>query len=175
MQRDKVASRNKLESYVFRQVLTSHLFVNKNINRIFIFSVRQAIEDAGSKLSDSDKRKVQKECDNCIKWLDNNQTAEKDEYEYRFKEIQNICSPIMTKIHKGGRGASGEQGGGPTIEEVDQIMRFASFSIKTILSLSEIMFFLYISVFFPMESIITMKIVSIVLLIYDAWTLLLIF
>lgn len=98
MQRDKVSSRNKLESYVF--------------------SLRQAVDDAGGKINDSDKRRVQKECDNCIKWLDSNQMAEKDEYEYRLKELQNICSPIMTKLHRGGRGASGEQDG-PTIEEVD--------------------------------------------------------
>lgn len=80
------------------------------------FSLRQAVEEAGTKLSDSDKRKVQNECDNCISWLDRNQMAEKDEYEYRLKELQNICSPVMTKLHKG-RGARGEDG--PTIEEVD--------------------------------------------------------
>lgn len=103
----------------YKLLLLNKLIIKESRHLTFIFSVRQAIDDAGSKLSDSDKRKVQKECDNCITWLDNNQTAEKDEYEYRFKEIQNICSPIMTKIHKGGRGASGEQSGGPTIEEVD--------------------------------------------------------
>ncbi|XP_066261421.1 heat shock protein 68-like [Euwallacea similis] len=97
-QRDKVSSRNKLENYVF--------------------GVRQAIEDAGSKLRDSDKRKVQKECDSCISWLDTNEMAEKDEYEYRLKELQKICNPIMTELHKGGRGADKEQDG-PTIEEVD--------------------------------------------------------
>ncbi|XP_066137479.1 heat shock protein 68-like [Euwallacea fornicatus] len=97
-QRDKVASRNKLESYVF--------------------GVRQAVEDTGSKLSDSDKRKVQKECESCINWLDTNQMAERDEYEYRLKELQKICSPIMTELHKGGRGAGNDQDG-PTIEEVD--------------------------------------------------------
>ncbi|KAL1497925.1 hypothetical protein ABEB36_008805 [Hypothenemus hampei] len=99
LQRERIASRNKLESYVF--------------------SVRQAVEDAGSKLTDSEKRKVQSECDNCISWLDGNQTAEKDEYEYRLKEIQNICSPVMTKLHRGGRSNAGGAQDGPTIEEVD--------------------------------------------------------
>ncbi|KAF7281895.1 hypothetical protein GWI33_004095 [Rhynchophorus ferrugineus] len=98
MQRERVASRNKLESYVF--------------------SLRQAVDDSGNKLSESDKRRVQIECDNSIKWLDNNQMAEKDEYEYRLKELQNICSPIMTKLHRGGKNTGGDQDG-PTIEEVD--------------------------------------------------------
>lgn len=99
-QRQRVASKNQLESYVF--------------------SVKQSIDDAGSKLTDSEKNKIRDECDSTIKWLDANQTAEKDEYEYRLKELENICRPVMTKLH---RGAAGESGGGkqdgPTIEEVD--------------------------------------------------------
>lgn len=105
-QRERVASKNQLESYVF--------------------GVRQAIDEAGAKLSDSDKRKVRSECEDAIKWLDANQTAEKDEFEYRLKELQRICNPVMTKLHQGGGGsgggASGEGAGrqdGPTIEEVD--------------------------------------------------------
>lgn len=104
-QRDRIACRNSLESY--------------------IFSVKQAVDDAGNKLSSDDKRRVQNECDNYMKWLESNQLAEKDEFEYKLKEIQRVCSPIMTKLHRGG-GRGGYEGGhtsgdqdGPTIEEVD--------------------------------------------------------
>ncbi|KAJ8915041.1 hypothetical protein NQ315_016016, partial [Exocentrus adspersus] len=96
-QRDRIASKNALENYVY--------------------SVKQTVEDYGNKLSSEDKRKVQKECDNCIKWLDSNQMAEKDEFEYKLKEITRTCSPIMTKLHRGGNDKSGDDG--PTIEEVD--------------------------------------------------------
>ncbi|KAJ8981907.1 hypothetical protein NQ317_007299 [Molorchus minor] len=98
-QREKVASKNSLESYVY--------------------GVKQAVDDCGSKLNNNDKNKVQRECDNCIKWLDSNQTAEKDEFEYKLKEMQRICSPIMTKLHKGGDGGSSGGNDGPTIEEMD--------------------------------------------------------
>ncbi|XP_019771592.1 heat shock protein 68 [Dendroctonus ponderosae] len=98
LQRDRVASKNKLESYVF--------------------GIRQAADDAGPKLTESEKRKVQKECDNCVQWLDNNQLAEKEEYEDRLRAVENLCSPIMAKLHRGSKGPSGEQDG-PTIEEVD--------------------------------------------------------
>lgn len=91
-QRERVASKNQLESYVY--------------------SVKQTVEDCGSKLSENEKKKVINECENCIKWLDSNQTAEKDEYEYKYKELSGVCSPIMTKLHKGAQD-------GPTIEEVD--------------------------------------------------------
>jgi len=64
--------------------------------------------------------------------LDNNQLADKEEYEHKLKEIQKSCSALMMKIH-GGAGQGGDAppagargfpgsrsgAGGPTIEEVD--------------------------------------------------------
>lgn len=104
-QREKITSRNALEGYVF--------------------SLKQAVEDAGDKLDQSDKNTVLKCCEDTIKWLDANTLAEKDEYEHRQKEVSRVCSPIMTKLHGGGPGGAscGQQAGGartgPTVEEVD--------------------------------------------------------
>ena len=101
-QRDKVAARNKLESYVF--------------------SVKQAVGDAGDKLSDSEKEQANKECEQAIKWLDNNTLAEKDEYEHKLDELQKVCSPLMMKLHGGSQSQdqhAGHGGRGPTVEEVD--------------------------------------------------------
>lgn len=92
-QKERISSKNQLESYVY--------------------SVKQAMEECGKRLNDNDKKKILKECENCIKWLDSNQMAEKDEFEFKYKELNRICSPIMTKLHKGGTED------GPTIEEVD--------------------------------------------------------
>ncbi|CAH4036651.1 heat shock protein 68-like [Pieris brassicae] len=99
-QRQRVAARNQLESYVF--------------------SVRQALDDAGAKLPDQDKDSARSQCDEAIKWLDNNTLAEKEEYEHKLKELQRVCSPIMSKLHgAGGAAPSGGQSNGPTVEEVD--------------------------------------------------------
>lgn len=54
--------------------------------------------------------------------MDQNTLAEKDEFEHKMKEVTNICSPIMTKLHGcGSNGNHGDQPGrnGPTVEEVD--------------------------------------------------------
>ncbi|GIY34428.1 heat shock protein 70 B2 [Caerostris darwini] len=103
-QREKVAARNNLESYVY--------------------SVKQAADSASDdKLSSADKTKVKEACDNAINWLDNNTLAEKDEIEHKLKEVQSELGPIMTKMHQaGGNSNPGQQSGttsGPTIEEVD--------------------------------------------------------
>lgn len=94
-QKERVSSKNRLENYVY--------------------SVKQAVEQHGGKLSQSDRSSVARECENCVKWLDANQTAEKDEFEHKMKELQRVCAPVMSKLHRGGQ--NGQDG--PTIEEVD--------------------------------------------------------
>ena len=108
-QKQKISARNSLEGYVF--------------------SVKQAIEQADSKLDPNDKEVALKSCNDTIKWLDSNSLAEKDEYDEKMKELGRICTPIMTKLHSSSsqstppncsqqaRGSSGYKG--PTVEEVD--------------------------------------------------------
>jgi heat shock protein 1/8 len=98
-QRERVSAKNKLETY--------------------IFSVKQAISDAQtSTLSSNDKKTVQDACDKELKWLDANQQAEKDEYEFHYSELSRKCSPFMSKLHQSNRN-SGSGRNGPTVEEVE--------------------------------------------------------
>nr|AIK01869.1 HSP70 [Orius sauteri] len=104
MQREKVTARNQVESYVF--------------------NVKQAAEECGDKLSQSDKNLVKSKCEEAIRWLDNNTLAEKEEYQHKLSELQKEFSPFMSKLHGGAQGGfpGGDQHknkSGPTIEEVD--------------------------------------------------------
>uniref|UniRef100_A0A1A8GCG9 Heat shock 70kDa protein 1A n=1 Tax=Nothobranchius korthausae TaxID=1143690 RepID=A0A1A8GCG9_9TELE len=106
-QREKIAAKNSLESYAF--------------------NMKSSVEDEKlkDKISDQDRKKVTEKCQETIAWLENNQLAEKDEYQHKQKELENVCNPIIRKLYQGGMptGSCGEQarGGtqGPTIEEVD--------------------------------------------------------
>ncbi|XP_062612957.1 heat shock protein 70 B2-like [Saccostrea cucullata] len=100
-QRQRIAARNQLESYVF--------------------SVKQAAEEHGDKLPPEDKEKATSICSETLSWLDSNALAETDEFEFKLKEVQKVCSPIMAKLHGGGQSQSGgaSQDGGPTVEEMD--------------------------------------------------------
>ena len=91
-----------------------------------------------------DKAKVDTAVDDTLRWLDSNLSAEKEEYEEKLKELQNVVQPILQKMSSsggvpGGTGASGMNMGGasggmppdmsgstnegntsgPTIEELD--------------------------------------------------------
>ena len=100
-QKEKISARNNLENY--------------------IFSVKQAIENGNDKLTPAEKDAVSKECDETLKWLDNNTLAEKDEFQHRLDELQKVCSPTMMKMHGANNQQSSDHGTsrGPTVEEMD--------------------------------------------------------
>ncbi|KAF4093016.1 hypothetical protein AMELA_G00027600 [Ameiurus melas] len=110
-QREKVAAKNSLESYAF--------------------NMKNSAEDESlkGKISEEDKKTVIERCNQAITWLENNQLAEKEEFEHELKELEKVCNPIITKLYQGGmpagscgaqaRSASGANTQGPTIEEVD--------------------------------------------------------
>ena len=116
LQREKIAAKNNLESYCFQ--------------------MKSSVEDDKfkDKISPDDKKTIVDKCDEAIRWLDGNQMAEKDEFQDKQKEVEAVCSPIVTKLYQqsgggsgqgGGPGQGGPQaaggggGGGPTVEEVD--------------------------------------------------------
>ncbi|KAF8564096.1 hypothetical protein P879_09024 [Paragonimus westermani] len=119
--RERVAAKNGLESYAY--------------------SMKQTVEDekVKDKMSEADRKLIGDKCSEMITWLETNQTAVKDEYEHKQKELEKVCNPIITKMYQaagGAEGMGGMPGGfpggmpgaggagvggakGPTIEEVD--------------------------------------------------------
>jgi heat shock protein 1/8 len=105
VQKERIDSKNKLESYCF--------------------NMKSTIEDENfkGKISEGNRNTIKEKCEDAIKWLDNNQTAEKEEYADKLSEVEAICKPIVTKLYGGGapNGSAmpSEGNGGPTVEEVD--------------------------------------------------------
>ncbi|OJD20026.1 hsp72-like protein [Emergomyces pasteurianus Ep9510] len=115
----------------------------KNGLESYAYSLRNTIGDpkVDEKLDAADKEKLKTEIDKTVQWLDENQTATKEEYESQQKELESVANPIMMKFYGAGgegapggfpgaggpggfpgAGAGGPTGGGddgPTVEEVD--------------------------------------------------------
>ncbi|KAH0851055.1 hypothetical protein HID58_095012 [Brassica napus] len=107
----------------------------KNSLENYAYNMRNTVKDEklAQKLDQEDKQKIEKAIDETIEWIEGNQLAEVDEFEYKLKELEGICSPIISKMYQGGAsaggandgmpgdGGSGGSGGGqgPKIEEVD--------------------------------------------------------
>uniref|UniRef100_A0A3B3HR10 Heat shock protein family A (Hsp70) member 2 n=1 Tax=Oryzias latipes TaxID=8090 RepID=A0A3B3HR10_ORYLA len=106
-QRDKIAAKNSLESLAF--------------------NLKSSAQDDSlkDKISQEDRKRVVEKCDETIAWLENNQLADKDEFQHKQKELEKVCNPIISKLYQGGMpsGSCREQARadsqGPTIEEVD--------------------------------------------------------
>merc|ERR1719326_1962652 len=133
--------------HICRSVMMDHICRNritaKNGLEAYCFQMKSTMEDdkMKDKISEEDKKTILDKVTETLSWLDNNQTAEKDEYEHQQKELEGICNPIITKLYQaaggapggmpgaggmpggmpGGAGAPppGAGGAGPTIEEVD--------------------------------------------------------
>lgn len=102
MQREKITARNSLESYVY--------------------SVKQTAEDPDvmNKLNADDLEIVKNKTQEVMAWLDRNSMADKEEYEEKQKDLQQVCSPIMAKLHGQQQPQQGySSSDGPTVEEVD--------------------------------------------------------
>jgi len=121
--KDKVQSKNGLESYAYQ--------------------MKSTIEDekVKDKISEEDKTAITTKCKETLDWLDANAEATKEEFDSKQKELESVCTPIVTKLYQsaggppggmpgggmpgggmpGGAGAPPPSGGagGPTIEEVD--------------------------------------------------------
>jgi len=123
-QRDRIQSKNSLESYAY--------------------SMKSTVEDekVKDKIGEEDKKSITDKCKEVIDWLDHHQDDSKSEYEDKQKELEKVCNPIITKLYQAGGAPGGAPGGmpgggmpggfpggapppsggqssGPTIEEVD--------------------------------------------------------
>jgi len=106
--KEKVESRNEFESYAY--------------------SLKNQIGDKdklGGKLNEEDKAAIEKAVEEAISWMESHQDASVEELKEEKKKLEDIATPIVSKIYQqnggqpggeGGEGAPGgeEQEGGPS-------------------------------------------------------------
>jgi heat shock protein 1/8 len=88
-QQKRVAAKNALEGYTY--------------------TLRNTLSDPKmkDKITDSDKKSLEKAIADTIKWMDSNEAAEKEEFDHKLEELQGVATPIMTKLYQGAGGAPG--------------------------------------------------------------------
>lgn len=90
---DRVAAKNKLEQY--------------------IYGLRTTIDDAKvkDKIDSGDRSAIETAVKDAQSWLDSHESADKEEFEQKQKEVEAIAQPIIMKIYQAGGGAGGMPGG----------------------------------------------------------------
>jgi L1 cell adhesion molecule like protein len=81
----------------------------------YCYSLKQTIDDekVKDKISDEDKKAIEKKVKEIIQWVEGNEAAEVEEFEDKKKELESVANPIMTKMYSEGGGAGGMPGGMP--------------------------------------------------------------
>jgi L1 cell adhesion molecule like protein len=123
-QKERIGAKNGLESY--------------------LFNMKSTLDEPNlqDKIGAEDKEKISSKITETLAWLEANQLANKEEFEHKQKDVEQICTPIISKLYASAGGAPGgmpdgmpgfpggaaapgaggappTSGSGPTIEEVD--------------------------------------------------------
>lgn len=110
--KEKIDARNSLETY--------------------IQNMKNQINDKdklADKLEAEEKDKVEAAVKDALEWLDDNQNAEKDEYDEKLKEVEAVCNPIIAAVYQRSGGApGGGSDGGNDDDSHDQLKTFQFFS-----------------------------------------------
>ncbi|CAN4111083.1 unnamed protein product [Withania somnifera] len=79
--REKVDARNKFETYVY--------------------NMKNTINDKLAEKIDSDnKKKIERALKEATEWLDDNENAEKDDYDEKMKDLEDVCNPVISHAYE---------------------------------------------------------------------------
>eukprot|EP00850_Spirogloea_muscicola_P014946 SM000111S18769 [mRNA] locus=s111:59609:63603:- [translate_table: standard] len=98
--KERVDARNSLETYVY--------------------NLKNQISDKdklADKIEEEDKEAVEAAIKDAMEWLDDNQSAEKEDYDEKLKEVEAVCNPIISKVYQ--KSGGGPEGAGADAEDDD--------------------------------------------------------
>ncbi|KAK9145663.1 hypothetical protein Sjap_005566 [Stephania japonica] len=80
--KERIESRNSLENYVY--------------------SMKNQINDKdklAEQLKSNEKEKVEMTLKEALEWMDDSQSAEKEEYDEKLKEVQDVCHRVVAEVY----------------------------------------------------------------------------
>lgn len=93
----------------------------KNGLESYAYSLKNTLGEGKLNIEASDKEKLEAEIEKTISWLDNNQSATKDEYEAQQKELESVANPIISAAYGAAGGAPPGAGGASAAREADEV------------------------------------------------------
>lgn len=105
----KEAEVNKAKDNILKKTVTE-----KNNLEQLCYQAKQQVTDEKlkGKLTDEDKKAINDACDQTLRWIDGNPSAELQEFQAKTKELNGVLHPIMQKVYAQGQpGGSGMPGG----------------------------------------------------------------
>ena len=90
MVKERIDARNGLESY--------------------LYNLKNTLEDdeKADSISAEDKKELQDMVDEILDWMDENPEADKEDYDEKQKEVEQVANPVMRQFYAGGEGGDDE-------------------------------------------------------------------
>lgn len=89
--REKVDAQNKLETY--------------------IYNMKNTINDKlAEKIDSGDREKIESALKEATEWLGDNQNAEKEDYDEKMKDLEDVCNPVIKKVYEKSGGSTANSG-----------------------------------------------------------------
>merc|ERR1712086_898208 len=92
--KERIDARNGLESY--------------------LYNLKNTLDDdegVADNISPEDKKELQDMIDETLDWMDSNPEADKEDYDEKMKEVEQIANPIMRNVYAGAGGGGDEDAG----------------------------------------------------------------
>ncbi|KAH7863618.1 hypothetical protein Vadar_019941 [Vaccinium darrowii] len=86
----------------------------RNSLETYVYNMKNQINDKdklADKLESDEKDKIETAVKEALEWLDDNQSAEKEDYDEKLKEVEAVCNPIITAVYQRSGGAPGAGAG----------------------------------------------------------------
>ncbi|CAM8941939.1 unnamed protein product [Rhodiola kirilowii] len=86
----------------------------RNSLETYVYNMKNQVNDKdklADKLESDEKEKIETAVKEALEWLDDNQSAEKEDYEEKLKEVEAVCNPIITAVYQRSGGAPGGSAG----------------------------------------------------------------
>jgi len=91
--KERIDARNGLESY--------------------LYNLKNTLDDEEKGVADNisaeDKKELQDMIDEVIDWMDENPEADKEDYDGKQKEVEQVANPIMRNFYAGGAGGAADE------------------------------------------------------------------
>jgi heat shock protein 5 len=92
---------------------------SRNSLETFAYNMKNTVSDSdklADKLDEDDKQSIEDALKETFDWLDENQDADKEDYEEQLKQLEELCNPIIAKAYEGG-----DQDDGEGVDEHDEL------------------------------------------------------
>jgi heat shock protein 1/8 len=85
----------------------------KNALENYAYNMRNTFKDEkfAAKVPSANREKIEDAIEQTIDWVERNQLAEADEFEFKMSKLESICNPVIDKIE---HGSDGDDMGGAT-------------------------------------------------------------